>query len=57
MVKFLVKKDFKDIHNGQVYKKGEEQEFTVKRADEIEQNLDGSFLVRKEEEKKEKNKK
>ncbi|WP_239700281.1 hypothetical protein [Mammaliicoccus sp. D-M17] len=57
MVKFLVKKDFKDVHTGQVYKKGEEQEFTVKRADEVEKNLDGSFLVRKEEEKKEKNKK
>ncbi|MBL0846532.1 hypothetical protein JJQ58_00880 [Mammaliicoccus fleurettii] len=52
MVKFLIKKDFKDVHTGQVYKKGEEQEFTVKRVDEIEQNLDGSFLVRKEDKKK-----
>ncbi len=52
MVKFLIKKDFKDVHTGQVYKKGEEQDFTVKRADEIEQNLDGSFLVRKEDKKK-----
>ncbi|MEB5757405.1 hypothetical protein [Mammaliicoccus sciuri] len=52
MVKFLIKKDFKDVHTGQVYKKGEEQDFTVKRADEIEKNLDSSFLVRKEDKKK-----
>ncbi|WP_312684227.1 hypothetical protein [Mammaliicoccus sciuri] len=52
MVKFLIKKDFKDVHTGQVYKKGEEQDFNVKRADEIEKNLDGSFLVRKEDKKK-----
>ncbi|MEB6263613.1 hypothetical protein [Mammaliicoccus sciuri] len=52
MVKFLIKKDFKDVHTGQVYKKGEEQDFTIKRADEIEENLDGSFLVRKEDKKK-----
>lgn len=52
MVKFLVKKDFKDIHTGKLYKQDEVHDFTIKRADEIEQNLDSSFLVRKDNKKK-----
>lgn len=46
MAKFKVKKTFKDIHTDEVYKPNTEIEMTVKRAEEVEKNLDDSFLVR-----------
>lgn len=49
MVKYKVKKSFRDIHTNEVYKANHEIEMTVKRAEEVEKNLDDSFLVRVEE--------
>ena len=46
MAKFKVLKIFKDIHTGEKYKKNAEIEMTVKRANEVETNLDSSFLSR-----------
>jgi hypothetical protein len=46
MVKYKVQKTFKDIHTEEVYKKNTEIEMTVKRAEEVEKNLDDSFLIR-----------
>lgn len=49
MAKYLVKKDFKDIHTQEVYRVGQEVEMTVKRANEAIKNLkkyDGDFLKR-----------
>ena len=46
MVKYKVLKTFKDIHTNEKYKKNAEIEMTIKRAEEVEKNLDDSFLVR-----------
>lgn len=46
MAKFKVLKPFRDIHTNVVYKKNSEIEMTVKRATEVEKNLDSSFLER-----------
>ena len=46
MAKFKVLKSFRDTHTKDVYKKDAEIEMTVKRADEVAKNLDGSFLER-----------
>lgn len=51
MAKFKVLKTFRDIHTEEVYVEEAEIEMTVKRANEVEKNLDGSFLERIEEEK------
>lgn len=51
MVKFKVLKTFRDIHTQEVYAEETEIDMTVKRAKEVEKNLDGSFLERIEEEK------
>lgn len=53
MVKYKVLKKFRDVHTREVYKPNTEIEMTVKRADEVTKNLDDSFLVRVDEEKKE----
>lgn len=52
MVKYRVLKTFRDIHTREVYKPNIEIEMTVKRAEEVEHNLDDSFLVRNDKEKK-----
>lgn len=49
MAKFKVLKTFRDIHTQEVYAGNTEIEMTVKRAKEVEKNLDGSFLERIEE--------
>ncbi|MBK5446062.1 hypothetical protein [Peribacillus sp. TH24] len=49
MAKFKVLKTFRDIHSGVIYTPKSEIEMTIKRADEVEKNLDGSFLVGVEE--------
>lgn len=46
MAKYKVLKKFRDIHTKEVYKANTEIEMTVKRADEVEKNLDSSFLKR-----------
>lgn len=46
MAKYKVLKKFRDIHTKEVYKPNIEIEMTVKRANEVEKNLDGSFLLR-----------
>ena len=46
MAKYKVLKKFRDVHTKEVYKKNTEIEMTVKRADEVAKNLDGSFLER-----------
>ena len=46
MAKYKVLKKFRDIHTKEVYKPNTEIEITVKRADEVEENLDSSFLER-----------
>lgn len=51
MAKFKVLKTFRDIHTQEVYTEDTEIDLTVKRAKEVEKNLDGSFLERIEEEK------
>lgn len=51
MAKFKVLKTFRDIHTQEVYTEDTEIDMTVKRAKEVEKNLDGSFLERIEEEK------
>lgn len=52
MAKYKVLKTFRDIHTKEIYKKGTEIEMTVKRANEVEKNLDSSFLVRIDKEEK-----
>lgn len=52
MAKYRVLKPFRDTHTKEVYKKNETIEMTVKRAAEVEKNLDSSFLKRVEEGKK-----
>ncbi|WP_164709464.1 hypothetical protein [Enterococcus mediterraneensis] len=52
MAKFKVKKQFRDIYTKEVYEKGATIEMTVKRADEVEKNLDETFLERVDEKKK-----
>lgn len=46
MAKYKVLKKFKDIHTKEVYKPNTEIEMTVKRAEEVENNLDSSYLKR-----------
>lgn len=46
MAKFKVLKTFRDKHTKEVYKKNSVIDITVKRADEVAKNLDGSFLER-----------
>ena len=52
MAKYKVLKQFRDIETKQVYDVNKEIEMTVKRANEVEKNLDSSFLERIEEPKK-----
>ena len=49
MAKFKTLKTFRDIHTDQIYQKGAVIEMTVKRAKEVEKNLDDTFLERVEE--------
>ena len=49
MAKFKTLKTFRDIHTDQIYQKGAVIEMTVKRAKEVEKNLDNTFLERVEE--------
>ena len=49
MAKFKTLKMFRDIHTEQIYQKGTVIEMTVKRAKEVEKNLDDTFLERIEE--------
>lgn len=56
MAKFKVLKVFKDIETGEMYKKDQEVEMTVRRANEAIKNLkkwDGEFLERMEDKKDE----
>lgn len=46
MAKFKVLKTFRDKRTKEIYKKGSTIDITVKRADEVAKNLDGSFLER-----------
>lgn len=46
MAKYKVLKTFRDIHTNEIYEPNSEIELTVKRANEVEKNLDSSFLVR-----------
>lgn len=46
MAKFKVLKTFRDINTSVIYTSGSEIEMTVKRATEVEKNLDSSFLER-----------
>lgn len=46
MAKFEVKKTFRDVHTKELYEKGSIIDMTVKRAGEVEKNLDPSFLKR-----------
>lgn len=52
MAKYKVLKTFRDIHTKEVYEKDSEIEMTVKRANEVEKNLDSSFLLRIDKEEK-----
>lgn len=52
MAKYKVLKKFRDTHTRKVYKQNSEIEMTVKRADEVEKNLDSSYLVRIDKEEK-----
>lgn len=49
MANFKTLKTFRDIHTDQIYQKGAVIEMTVKRAKEVEKNLDDTFLERVEE--------
>jgi len=53
MAKYTVNKKFEDIHTGDVYGVGDTIDMTVKRAKEVADNLDDTFLTRVEEEKNE----
>jgi hypothetical protein len=44
--KYKVLMAFRDIHTNDTYKPNTEIEMTVKRANEVEKNLNSSFLVR-----------
>ncbi|WP_164496961.1 hypothetical protein [Floricoccus tropicus] len=46
MPKYKVRKKFQDIHTNEIYEVGQEIDILVKRAEEVENNLDGSFLER-----------
>lgn len=52
MAQYKVLKDFRDTHTKEIYSKGSIIEMTVKRASEVESNLDSSFLERVKEGKK-----
>lgn len=52
MAKYKVLKDFRDKETKEIYQSGSTIEMTVKRANEVEKNLDSSFLERIEEPKK-----
>ncbi|EJM6842191.1 hypothetical protein NOU21_002340 [Listeria monocytogenes] len=56
MAKFKILKKFKDKETKEVYEKGTEIELTVKRAEEVNENLGASFLKRLDESKKDKKK-
>lgn len=50
MAKFKVLKEFRDTHTKEIYEEDSIIEMTVKRSEEVIQNLDASFLQRIEEE-------
>ncbi|WP_186731349.1 hypothetical protein [Rummeliibacillus suwonensis] len=52
MVKYKIEKVFKDIHTKDVYKADQIVDMTVKRAKEVESNLDSSYLSRVEDKEK-----
>lgn len=52
MAKYKVLKSFRDKHTKEIYEKDATIEMTVKRATEVEKNLDSSFLERVEEDEK-----
>lgn len=52
MAKYKVLKSFRDKHTKEIYEKDTTIEMTVKRASEVEKNLDSSFLERVEEDEK-----
>lgn len=47
-MKYEVLKTFRDKHTKEVYKKGQEIDFLVKRAKEIEKNLGSGFIQKKD---------
>ena len=49
MVKYKVNKVFQDIHTKEIYTVGQEIDIAVKRAKEIESNLDSTYIERVEE--------
>lgn len=49
MAKFKVLKAFQDIETDEIYSVDQEIDMTVKRAKEVEKNLDDSFLEKVEE--------
>lgn len=49
MAKFKALKTFRDIHTKEIYQAGTVIDMTVKRAKEVEKNLDETFLERVEE--------
>ena len=52
MAQYKVLKKFRDIKTKDIYEVNQVIEMTVKRANEVEKNLDSSFLERVEEHKK-----
>lgn len=52
MAKYKVEKVFKDIHTNEVYKVNQVIDMTLKRAKEVESNLDSSYLSRIEDKEK-----
>lgn len=57
MVKYKVLKQFRDVHSDEIYTVNNVIEMTVKRAEEVEENLDNTYLERLEEKKENENKK
>lgn len=49
MVKFKVNKRFQDIYTKDIYEVGQVIDMAVKRANEVEKNLDNSYLKRVDE--------
>ena len=56
MAKYKVLKKFRDIHTKEIYEKDSVIDMTVKRANEVEKNLDSSFLERIDNKKQEEGK-
>ncbi len=52
MAKFKVLKKFRDKETKEIYEANQKIDMTIKRAKEVESNLDSSFLERTEEPKK-----